>query len=198
MPEQRISQSLYELGDSLQKMILEHVDPDTGELDSLFEADLLKLEGDWEQKCIQVALYAKGLITEGDATKAVAQIVLDRASRDRARAEVLYRQADRIMNYLDAQLQRMEINEIKDPAVRIHYRASSAIVIDHPEDVPAALMNDPKPLEPSKTKIKEAMKNKRVEEIYPLIEGSEPGTLVDDIDAEPFAHIERRKTLKLS
>jgi len=196
-PEERISTSLYELTDSLEQLIHQHVD-EHGVLDDAFEAELLRLEGDWESKCINVALFAKGLATEGDAAKGAAQAIEAQAKQRRVWAETLYAQAERMLRYLDSQLQRREVGELKDPRARIHYRASSGVEIDRPDLVPAKYRKAPPKwdeMEPSKTLLKDAMKkaNKGALSIGIPVPGSN-----GEKTKVQIAHVYHRRTLKVS
>jgi hypothetical protein len=155
---ERISETLYELSDELQRIILTHVDPDTGVLDDDFEAELLKLEGDFQEKCIQTALYIKGLRTEGAAIIAMAQAIADQAVKEKARAEVLLRQAERLLAYLDSNMRAQELTGIDDPRATIKYRKGSQVVEVLAEEwVPEEFRLEPVEPPPSKKLLKQAM-----------------------------------------
>ena len=167
--KKRISESLYELSDSLQRAILHHVDPDTGELDEAFEAELDKLEGDFREKCVQTALYVKGLQTEAAAVNAMASAIADQAVKEKARSEVLLRQSERLLAYLDNYLRKQGLTEIKDPRARIHYRMNpETCEVITPSLVPEEFRLDPKPPEPSKTLLLAALK---IRDAYELKDG---------------------------
>ncbi len=195
--EPRISTSLYELSDALQRAVLDAVDPDSGELLDGFEAALDKLEGDVKAKAVNVALFALGLQTEADATAAVGDAIKAQAQVRYDAATVLRNQATRLLEYLDRNLQAVEITEIKDPRVRIHYRKSEAIEVMRPDLVPDRYRLDPKPPGPSKKKLKDAMDVRGVDELLTediLLEQA----LKRPFEPSVYAVRERRSVLKVS
>ena len=142
------------------------------DLDPQTLADTLEgMGGELEHKAMNVALMARSLEAEADAAKQWAKAATERAKAIEARAESL-------RAYLARCMDACGIEKISGPAVSLSFRKSSAVVIDGADLIPADLMRvpEPKPAEPDKAAIADAIKAGR---------------------EVPGAHIEQRRTLQI-
>lgn len=135
-------------------------------------ADTLEsLGGELEHKAQNVALMVRAL--ESDAA-AVKQWSKDAAERSKA----LEARAESLRAYLARCMEACGIDKISGPAVSLSFRASSAVVIDGEDLIPAEFMRQkPAPApEPDKTAIAAAIKAGR---------------------EVPGAHVEQRRSLQI-
>lgn len=178
--------SLYHIADELERAIANSIDPDTGEVIGSWEA-IDKLDMSVRDKALSVAAYIKGLRVEADATAAIGDAIKAQAHSHYHRAASLRGKAVSLMRYLERNLQLAGIagESISDARAVISYRKSPgrAEVIE-PDRVPASLCFDPKPLLPSKDKIKAAMKERAVSELR-------------DADGEVFAVLDAPVVMKV-
>jgi hypothetical protein len=126
---------------------------DSGEIDSASAADTLEgLQGEMQDKAINVALHIKNLRSDVDQLKA------EKSALD-ARIKSAESGLDFYEGYLDNNLRKAGIDEIKTAQVVIKYKKLPAIV-DVFGDVPAEYQRViPEKREPDKVAIKEAIKN---------------------------------------
>jgi hypothetical protein len=142
------------------------------DLDEQTLTDTLEsMGGDLEIKAQNVALFARSLDAEAAAVKQWAKDASARAKAIDARAE-------RLREYLANCMTACGIDKISGPAITLSFRASSAVVIDGVDLVPAEFMRQqPAPApEPDKTAIAAAIKA-----------GAEV----------PGAHLEHRRSLQV-
>lgn len=142
------------------------------DLDPQTVADTLEsLSGDLEVKAQNVALMVRIFEADAAACKQWAKDANERAKAIEARA-------DRMREYLASNLEACGIEKVAGPGVAISFRASSAVVIDAEDLLPAEFMRvKPAPApEPDKTAIAAAFKA-----------GQEV----------PGAHIEHRKSIQI-
>lgn len=142
------------------------------DLDAQTIVDTLEsLSGDLEAKAQNVAYVIRNLEVTAQAIKAFEEQQRDRRKAIEIRAEGLRR-------YLQGCMEGCGIDRIEGPGVVLSFRKSSAVVIDGADLIPADLMRvpEPKPAEPDKAAIAEAIKAGR---------------------EVPGAHIEQRRTLQI-
>ena len=142
--------SLYQLANEFRDQLDSLFDPETGEALPAFEEFRVMLGN----KANQVAAYI--LNCESDADQAKNAI-----KRIKALQEASERKADRLRQYLAENMKTAGINEIKAAdgsfVVKLYVDRDESVQIDEGATFPVALCNDPKPPEPSKTKIKNAI-----------------------------------------
>lgn len=130
------------------------------QLDDLFDEDgCAKPEFDefrvqLGSKINQVAAYVLNVELEADQAKAAIK-------RIKALQEARERKAERLRQYLSENMKVSGITEIKAVdgsfEVKLYVDRDESVVIDEGATFPPELCNDPKPPEPSKTKIKKAI-----------------------------------------
>lgn len=142
--------SLYQLAHDFRDQLDSLFDPETGEALPEFEEFRVMLGN----KANQVAAYI--LNCESDADQAKNAI-----KRIKALQEASQRKADRLRQYLAENMKTAGINEIKAAdgsfVVKLYVDRDESVHIDEGATFPVELCADPKPPEPSKTKIKNAI-----------------------------------------
>jgi len=124
------------------------------DLDAQTVADTLEsISGELETKAQAVAYMVRSFEADAAAIKQWANDAADRAKATEARA-------DQLRAYLARCLEATGIEKVEGPGIRIGWRASSAVVIDEPDLIPAEFMRQkpPPPAEPDKTAIAAAVK----------------------------------------
>lgn len=111
--------TLYEIDKNINDLILNAIDPETGELKDISE-DLARLQMDKETKCENIALVIKNLTAEATAIRAEEKVLADRRRTDENRVEWL-------KNYLSASLAG---EPFKTPRVSVTYRKSTAVYFE--------------------------------------------------------------------
>ena len=130
---------------------LGHFDPETGELvETYAESRAL-----FEQKAVACVAYAKDEAVNLDAAKAMLKQMQDKLKARELRLE-------RFKAYMADCMKATGITEVKHEtglfSAKLYIGRDESIVIEADAKFPASLCNDPKPPEPSKTKIKAAIK----------------------------------------
>lgn len=142
--------TLYALTDELRLSLDSAFDPDTGEALPAFE----ECRALWGSKAREVAAYV--LNCEADAAQAKQAI-----ARIKALQAAYDAKAERIRCYLAENMKASGINELKANdgsfVVKLFIDRDESVELDDTAIFPAALCNEPKPPEPSKTKIKAAI-----------------------------------------
>lgn len=142
--------SLYQLAHDFREQLDSLFDPETGEALPAFDEFRVMLGN----KANQVAAYV--LNCESDAAQAKEAI-----KRIKALQMAYERKADRLREYLAENMKTAGIHEIKAAdgsfVVKLYVDRDESIEIEEGASFPAELCNDPKPPEPSKTKIKNAI-----------------------------------------
>lgn len=112
---------------------------------------LNRLDENFNEKAINVAMYARNLEAEADA---ISEATKEMVKRYRA----LSAKADRLRNYLLSEMQRTQTKQIKCPYFVLSLRKTPASVRIAPNAViPEFLLAPPKPQEADKRAIKEAI-----------------------------------------
>jgi hypothetical protein len=114
---------LFEIVDSVGHLLELSTDRDTGEISEEGLAELEALEMDLEEKLINTALYLRGVEAERDAVAKAAKELADRA-------KIHARQADRLREYLRANMERAGHEGLSDPRVKLGWRSSTAVELD--------------------------------------------------------------------
>ena len=142
--------SLYQLAHDFREQLDSLFDPETGEALPAFDEFRVMLGN----KANQVAAYV--LNCESDAAQAKEAI-----KRIKALQTAYERKAERLRQYLAENMKTAGINEIKANdgsfVVKLYVDRDESLEIEEGASFPAELCNDPKPPEPSKTKIKNAI-----------------------------------------
>ena len=142
--------SLYQLAHDFREQIDSLFDPETGEALPAFEEFRVMLGN----KANAVAAYV--LNCESDAAQAKEAI-----KRIKALQTAYERKADRLREYLAENMKTAGIHQIKASdgsfVVKLYPERDESVEIEEGASFPAELCNDPKPPEPSKTKIKNAI-----------------------------------------
>ena len=113
---------LFEIVDGVQNLLELSVDAD-GVISEEGLAALSALEMDLSEKLVNTALYLKGVEAERDA-------VAKAAKELSARAAIHGKQADRLREYLRANMERAGHEGLSDPRVKLSWRTSTAVVVD--------------------------------------------------------------------
>ena len=142
--------SLYQLAHDFREQLDSLFDPETGEALPAFEEFRVMLG----QKANQVAAYI--LNCELDAAKAEMAIKRIQKIRD---SQTL--RAERLKQYLSENMKTAGINEIKASdgsfVVKLYPERDEMVVLEEGFTFPPELCGEPRPLLPSKTKIKNAI-----------------------------------------
>jgi len=142
--------SLYELATSFREQLDDLFDPETGEALPAFEEFRVMLGN----KANAVAAYV--LNCESDAAQAK-----DAIKRIKALQTAYERKAEKLRDYLAENMKTAGIHEIKASdgsfVVKLYVDRDESVVIEDGAFFAPELCNDPKPPEPSKTKIKNAI-----------------------------------------
>ena len=123
-------------------------------LDEQTVSDTLEsLGGDLEVKAQAVGHMVRAMEADAAAIQQWAKDAQERARTVQARA-------DRLREYLSANLLACEVQKVSGPGISLSFRKSSAVVIDEPGLIPATFMRQPEPPPPApdKTAIKDAIK----------------------------------------
>jgi len=127
------------------------VDPETGELIH----DYSESRELFEQKAVACVAYAKDEAATIDAAKAMIKQMQEKLKHREARLE-------RFKKYMADCMKASGITEVKHEtglfSATLHINRDESVVIEAGATFPPELCNDPKPPEPSKTKIKAAIK----------------------------------------
>lgn len=144
--------SLYVLADEYMEAarVLAELD-----MDEQTVADTLEgLSGSLETKALNVACFVRNL-------EATAEAIKNAEAQMSARRRAIERRAERIREYLKAQMERCAIFKIEAPYFTIAIRQNpSAVHVEAPELVPQEFMKTPPPPEPAidKKAVAEALK----------------------------------------
>ena len=142
--------SLYQLAHDFREQIDSLFDPETGEALPAFEEFRVMLGN----KANAVAAYV--LNCESDASQAKEAI-----KRIKTLQTAYERKADRLREYLAENMKTAGIHEIKAAdgsfVVKLYVDRDESVEIEEGAQFDRELCNDPKPPEPSKTKIKNAI-----------------------------------------
>lgn len=142
--------SLYELATSFREQLDDLFDPETGEALPAFDEFRVMLGN----KANAVAAYV--LNCESDAAQAK-----DAIKRIKALQTAYERKAEKLRDYLAENMKTAGIYEIKASdgsfVVKLHVDRDEFVVIEDGAFFVPQLCNDPKPPEPSKSKIKAAI-----------------------------------------
>ena len=142
--------TLYEIATSFREQIDNLFDSETGEALPAFDEFRVMLGN----KANAVAAYV--LNCESDAEQAKNAI-----KRIKALQTAYERKAEKLRDYLAENMKTAGIHEIKAAdgsfVVKLHVDRDESVVIEDGAKFPAELCADPKPPEPSKTKIKAAI-----------------------------------------
>ena len=141
--------SLYQLTQDFRNQLDELFD-ENGEATPAFEEFRVQLGN----KINQVAAYVLNCESDADQCKQAIE-------RIQARRKSYERKAERLKGYLAENMKTAGINEIKAAdgsfVVKLYVDRDESVVIEEGAKFPPELCNDPKPPEPSKTKIKNAI-----------------------------------------
>jgi hypothetical protein len=142
--------SLYQLANALREQLDELFDPETGEALPAFDDYRIMLGN----KANAVAAYI--LNCESDAEQAKVAI-----KRIKGLQTAYERKAEKLKDYLAENMKTAGIHEIKAAdgsfVVKLYLDRDESVVIEDGAKFALELCNDPKPPEPSKTKIKIAI-----------------------------------------
>lgn len=139
--------TLYAAAQEL-RAVLDQIDPETGELPEGFES----VRGLVANKSGKVAAWIAQTEAEAEFVEQHARSLLDRVKAARKRSAWL-------RAYLGANMRATGISEIKSDqmVIRWYPERDKSVDVFQPELVPAEFREDPKPPEPSKSKIRAAI-----------------------------------------
>lgn len=143
---------LYEISNEYEKVLMEVMGGEDGELTEDMIANLDALQDDFEKKAICVASYIKNLQAEEDMISLAMKDMATRKSR-------LAKQADSLAEYLQFNLQKLSITEIKSsPYFKIRLKVCPQSVDIFDETViPAEFWREKITTSVDKIKLKEVL-----------------------------------------
>lgn len=197
--------SLYKIADELERALAAAIDSETGEVLDEGAADKLEqLDLDIRTKVLGVGAFLKGLRHEAELTGAIGKVIKTtieaQAKSHLDRAAKLTRQAEYWVGYIDRCLGIADMTpgptdnfeEIHDERSWINYTKSSSVEVLRPELVPEEMLLPPKPREPSKILLRDAIKLRGGDE-YIIHEKTSYAEVEDVV----VARIVRKQTLKV-
>lgn len=142
--------SLFDAAQQVRESISQY-DPDTGEiLEGYAESREL-----FDKKAVACVAYAKDEAANIEAAESMLKQMQDKVKARKLRLE-------RFKNYMSACMKATGIMEVKHESglfsAKLHIDRDESLEIEAGAIFPPELCNDPKPPEPSKTKIKAAIK----------------------------------------
>lgn len=156
--------SLYDLDRSIAAVLNDSVVfcAETGEV--IFDESMLdELEVGRTEKLEACGLYAKSLDSEARAIRDEERRLAERRRAKEAKAE-------RMKEYIRSSMEFFGDSKVETPRLCMGLRKSSRVVITDPDLIPGDLFGDPKPPEPDKAAIKNAIKSGR----------EVPGAMIDE------------------
>lgn len=134
---------------------------EAGEIRQEVVTDTLEgLQGELEDKALNVAKFILSLEAEAEAMKAAEKRMADRRKSVEARA-------DSLREYLTGQLVATGITPPKDSEVALSFRKSEAVIIENEALIPQSLKKHiPEQWTPDKTAIKAALKDGEIPGAY--------------------------------
>lgn len=146
-----MSTSLYQLSDDYLAIAKKLEDSDLP--DDVIRDTLESLSGDLEEKCTNVALFARNLEATADSIKLAEKAMADRR-------KVLENKAAHIRQYLFDNMKRTGITKIESPYFALTIKKNPpSVIIDDVTAIPANYMitPPPPPASPDKALIKKAI-----------------------------------------
>ncbi|MDR1563901.1 MAG: siphovirus Gp157 family protein [Oscillospiraceae bacterium] len=121
--------------------------------EDVFRDTLEGLQGEFENKAESIACWIKNLLSEAEAIKAEEERLYNRR-------KVKENQADRIKKYLLEAMEFRGVKKIDRPKAKIVFnlRSGSSIKIDEFAEIPEQFYKPPRPPEPDKAALKDALK----------------------------------------
>lgn len=141
--------NLYEIDRSIEEVLTNLVDDETGEVNEDKLDELNQLNMDRENKIENCVLYAKSLKAEAEAIMAESKALADRASRKLNRAE-------NILQYVDSSLCGEPFETAR---CTVTYRPSQTVEIVNLDAIPDELCNFETKKKPSKADIKKLLRS---------------------------------------
>lgn len=141
--------TLYEINADIQQVILNAVDPETGELDDSYADALESLQLARDEKIENIACWIKNLTADANAIR-------DEELALAKRRKSLLNRAESLQGYLKANLNG---EKFSSPRAAINWRKGSKVVVDENRlaEVPQQFLRYKDP-EVDKTAVKEALK----------------------------------------
>lgn len=143
--------SLYKSAADVQQKIMLCADPETGEIDT---DKLDMIEATFQDRAVAVVAVYKGKGHTVDTLKSYLAEIQDQIKREQ-------RAQERLKDYLQACMIMTSTSVIKSNdgllTATLYRERDESVEIDEGAAIPLALCADPKPPEPSKTKIKAAI-----------------------------------------
>ena len=144
--------TLYELSEEMkaaEEAIMAYAEEHDGDITECpFNEILEKLEGEKEQKCLNIAAWYKNLIGEAKAIEAEKKTLYAREKANKNKAE-------RLKNYIEEHIKPG--TKLSDSRIQIGWRKSEQVFIEaEPDTLPPQYQRVS--IEPDKTKIKEELK----------------------------------------
>lgn len=141
---------LFTIANEIEIVLAQEVDHETGEITDETLEKLAALELTRDEKALAVAAYIKGERAEGEAVKAQADALAQRAQRHK-------RRADKLLEYLDRYLP--ESTQLRSDVAEVTWRRSTRVEIIDATKIPKKLGNwKPRTWSPDKNLIKAHLK----------------------------------------
>lgn len=118
-----------------------------------FNDTLESINGDVQDKCVNVAMFARNLESTADAIEEQAKQMVERARAIRKKSE-------HVREYLKGNMEHAKLQKIESPYFVLSIRKNPvSVVIDDEKLVPPSFLKVPEPPPPAldKTKVKEAL-----------------------------------------
>jgi len=139
---------LYEIDEAIDSIIQQLVNPETGEINPVVEAEIEQLEQEKENKLVNLGLLIKNTVAFIEASKAEER-------RLRERRQSAEKKIEWLKKYL---LDHLDGDKIDLPQIRISTRNSKAVQIDPWADIPAIAKQYPDLVDVSYTPRKRAIR----------------------------------------
>lgn len=126
------------------------IDEETGELLNLEQLE--EIQGEFDDKASNIALYIQELQAQAEAIKNKREALNDRQKSTTNKAE-------RLKAYLSDMMNRAGKTKVETDDVRISFRKSESVDILDQSLIPQEYLNEKLTITPDKTEIKKAIKN---------------------------------------
>lgn len=126
------------------------IDEETGELLNLEQLE--QIQGEFDDKASNIALYIQELQAQAEAIKNKSESLKERQKSTTNKAE-------RLKAYLSEMMNRAGKTKVETDDVRISFRKSESVDILDQSLIPEGYLNEKITVAPNKTEIKKAIKN---------------------------------------
>lgn len=149
--------SLKELNDTIERLIIDHSDHDTGEIDPEIGLKIDELRDVTRpQKVLSVAHYARGELIEAEAIRAMHAEIISQYDKMLKRAQTHENRYNSLVRYMQMNLEPGE--KFEDASVVVKWRNSEHVAIAEGASIPEQYMRVKISEAPDKVAIRDALK----------------------------------------